>query len=775
MPGQRYRLTRPPTLFSPPAFGPRILRADAARALAPHWPALLALALFLIAGLAALDDYGVTGDETSQQRNVRANVRFVAGDEDALPTRIDQFFGMGFEAGLLLAEQSPGLDHFRGVFLVRHLLTHLSFLTGGLFAYLLARRLFASRLLPPLAMALFLLHPRLYAHAFFNSKDIPFLALFMVALFLAHRAFRRDTVIAFLLLGVAVGALVHLRIMGVVLLAAVPAMRALDFALARDWAERKRILITTCAFALSGALAIYALLPHLWADPVGRSIEWWATLANHPDVHYELFRGAIRVSSDLPADYLPVWFSITTPPFALLLGLTGAASILVGAAAAAGEGLRNKRLRFGLLLVGCFALPVFAVAFLGSNAFNGWRHLYFLWAPFSLLAVFGLRWLASALRLPRLRTAAYGAAGAGLAATLASMALLHPNEQVYFNALVDRVQPERLRMQYPIDYWSHPVRQAWELLLAERPFSVAEANTAGYHSRHTLEENALILPRASRERTSLRPTSDALVMRDGSEADLDRAVHSIKVYGSTMLTIERKDDLRATYAEAADGDLILDSVFDFRRIDGALAVVKEPCAPSFITDTVFRLRIYPADADDLPYWRAGEDFEVVQFQFAGHGALFDGKCVARLALPDYPIADFGVRWDRQFLDEDAARDAAAQAVESGRLLARSLYDVYLASGDADELVYIQEPCDPAGTESRFFLHIVPERESDLPRERRSSGFDNFGFDFHANGALLEDKCVAVAALPPYPIARVRTGQFVSGAGDIWRTEFALGR
>ena len=763
----------PPTLSSP-LFGPGVLRTDAARALAPHWGALLALALFLIAGLAVLDDYGVTGDETSQQRNLSANVRFIAGDEDALPTRIDQFFGMGFEAGLLLAEQALGLDHFRGIFLVRHLLIHLFFLTGGLFAYLLARRLFDARLLALSALALFLLHPRLYAHSFFNSKDLPFLALFMIALFLAHRAFRRETVAAFLLLGVAVGALVQLRIMGVTLLAAVPAMRALDFAFARDWAERKRILITTCAFALSGALAVYALLPHLWADPVGRSVEWWTTLANHPDVHYELFRGAIRVSSDLPADYLPLWFSITTPPFALLLGLMGAASILVMAVAAAGKSLRNARLRFGLLLVGCFALPAFAVAFLGSNVFNGWRHLYFLWAPFSLLAVWGLLGLAATLSARRLRAAAYGATGAGLAATLVSMALLHPNEQVYFNALVDRVAPERLRSQYTIDYWSHPVRQAWELLLAERPFSIAEANTAGYYSRHTLEENALILPRASRERTSLRPTSDALVMRDGSEASLDRAVHSLKVYGSTMLTLERKDDLRATYAEAADGDLILDSVFDFRRIDGALAIVKEPCAPSFITDTVFRLRIYPVDKNDLPYWRAGLDFEVIRFQFAGRGALFDGKCVARVELPDYPIADLGVRWDQEFLDEDAARDAAAQAVESGRLLARSLYDVYLAGGGEPGLVYIQEPCDPVGTEDRFFLHIVPERLDDLPKERRVSGFDNFGFDFHVNGALLEDKCAAVVALPPYPVARIRTGQFVSGAGDIWRTEFAIG-
>ena len=121
-------------------------------------------------------------------------------------------------------------------------------------------------------MLLFLLHPRLYGHSFFNSKDIPFLVMFVVALFLAHRAFRRDKVSAFALLGVGVGVLVNLRIMGVVLLAAVPAMRALDFAFAQGWAERKRVLLTTSVFALAGALTVYALLPYLWGDPIARAV-----------------------------------------------------------------------------------------------------------------------------------------------------------------------------------------------------------------------------------------------------------------------------------------------------------------------------------------------------------------------------------------------------------------------------------------------------------------------------------------------------------------------
>ena len=59
---------------------------------------------------------------------------------------------------------------------------------------MLALRLFGARLPAVAATLLFLLHPRLYAHSFFNSKNLPFLAMFMVALFLTHPAFKRGNV-----------------------------------------------------------------------------------------------------------------------------------------------------------------------------------------------------------------------------------------------------------------------------------------------------------------------------------------------------------------------------------------------------------------------------------------------------------------------------------------------------------------------------------------------------------------------------------------------------
>ena len=420
------------------------------KALAPHWGALLALALFLAAGLAALDDYGGVEDTPWQRHSATANLRYLAsGDLDAFTSALyadhDKFYGIASEVPLLLAERAFGIEDDRAAYLFRHLASHLFFLAGGLFTYMLARRLFGSRLLAVAAMLLFLLHPRIYAHSFFNPKDPPFFAMFMIALFLTHRAFRRDTLSAFALLGVGVGILVNLRIMGIVLLAAVPALRALDFALASGWEERKRVLLTTGGFALAGALTIYAMLPYLWGAPAGRAVEWWTTLSDHPYAPQELFRGTRLPSTDFPVEYLPVWFSITSPPFALLLGAVGAASILVKAARAPRKALRSGRLRFWTLTAGCFAAPVFGVILLDANMFNGWRQMYFLWAPFALLGAFGLQWLVSALGAGVLRAAACGAAGAGFAGVVIAMGLIHPNQHCRMGG-VNRLRPWRWRM-----------------------------------------------------------------------------------------------------------------------------------------------------------------------------------------------------------------------------------------------------------------------------------------------------------------------------------------
>lgn len=758
-------------------------RASVARALAPHWGALVILALFLISGLAILDDYGITWDEPTQRQSVRASLQYVAqGDlrifRDVATFDVDKFYGMGFESILVLSERAFGLNDDRNVYLSRHLLIHLFFLFCGVFAYFLVYGLFRNRLIALFAMPLFLLHPRLYAHSFFNGKDIPFFGMFIVTLFLAHRAFKKDTVMAFALLGAGVGALTHLRIMGVMLFAAVFAMRALDFVFAQGWEERKRVAAATGAFALTGALTVYALLPYLWGAPIERVVEWWTTLSDHQWDVYELFQGTLYHSADFPADYVVVWFSITAAPFALLLGLAGAGAAVGGAAAAPARALRNTRLRFACLALACFALPALSVILLGSNIFNGWRHLYFLWAPFSLTAVFGLHWALSSLKRERLKAAVYGAFGAGIATTLISMALIHPNQQVSFNFFVDRVTPEQLRAQYVMDYWRHPLRQALEWLLEQDPNPAVSAHSRSLTRGDLIKRNWAILPEQDRDRISLSARLDALVLAhephiDERRTPSERTVHAIKVYNNTLLAVEEKQDLEAVYERVMAKEPGIHSIFDVYIEDDSLVYVKDPC---FDTDTAlsirshFILQFIPQNRANLLDEKERTGFEHTWFRFPGYGAQFDGKCVASVPLP-YPITAFrtGQVWRQRDLLWDAEFHPIAyrEAYDRFRVEqpdARSVFDVHVADG---ELIYLKEPCAPADREGRFFLHVVPERADDLPMERQAFGFVKFAFPFFLNGTNYSSGCAALYPLPDYPVAAARTGQRTEDGDDLW--------
>ena len=235
---------------------------------------------------------------------------------------------------------------------------------------------------------------------------------------------------------------------------------------------------------------------------------------------------------------------------------------------------------------------------------------------------------------------------------------------------------------------------------------------------------------------------------------------------------------QTAYRAATAGEPAVRSSFDLYLADGDLVYVKEACDQSD-TETLFFLHIVPERAEDLQQGRrSGFNDLPVDFFLRG-GALFDGKCSMRVPLPDYPIAavrtgqrsaqDGADLWSASFWLNSEPQRAAYRAALAACPVARNVFNLYLLDNN---LAYTQERCGQEDTQDRFFLHIVPERASDLPRNRRQYGFDNLDFDFFARDALFAGRCVATVPLPDYAIASIRTGQFVRGESELWSAEFA---
>ncbi len=798
--------------------------STAAVAFVARHSVLLALAVLAVVGLAVLDDYGVGWDETAQRRITQAAIAYALGDTETLhaPPGLppyDRYYGVVFEVPLVLVERLLGLTDSRAIYLSRHLLTHLCFLAGGGGAAWLAARLFGSRWLALLALGLFVLHPRLYAHSFFNTKDIPFLVAFLGCLALIHRAWQRGGVGAYALCGVGVGVATNLRIMGGGLFVAVMVMRVVDWVRAGNRAERRQVGRTLGVFGLASVLTLYAVSPHLWSNPL-EVVETFTVLSQHPHRPTMLFQGELIHWPAIPAHYIPTWLAITTPPGVLLLSLIGAAGVLWRTLTHPGELLRNPTTRFEGLLVACVLLPVGAVIVLNANVHNGWRQMYFLYAPLCLLAVAGLRRLAGVCRWPALRAGVYGLAMAGLAGVVIEMVGIHPHQYVYFNWLVDRNTPEYLRGQYYEAYRSQTYREGLEYLLQRYPASPVSLVPSRPSGRPGIQYtmNRGILPKAARRR---------IVFADGMEEEGDfyvtshvftgwgdrfdhpfaPIVYTRQVYNNTILTVSASDPAlvdaataeryRQLYRATTAGPPLLRSAFDLYLDGTTLTWVKAPCRPADVRGrfVVHVVPVDPADAAaaDRPAWRRTPGTEVLNFIFPDYGVRVDGACLIRRTLPPYPIQTLEARlfvpggpdlW-RVSIDLAPAGvratdllEATYRAAVAAPPVARSDFALYL---DGRTLTYVKEGCQRADTQGRFFLHVFPRDRAVLAAARRPFGFAVLDFSFHRwrhrlphvqQAARFADKCLATVRLPAYPLARLRTGQ-VASEKPVWAVEFPV--
>ena len=794
-----------PSMFPPPlAIPPQLsgkLRA-ALSFLAGHG-GLLVCALFLLAGLNLAGDYGFGLDELHQRGIAQANGNYILNQVGIVPNGSidpelyqDRYYGIAFELPLLLAEQALGLEDPYYIHRFRLTVIHLFFIIGAFFCYRLACRWLGSRLLALFALLIFLLHPRIYAHSFFNSKDLPFLSMFIIALYLLERAFRRDTPAAFLLLGIGVGLLTNLRIMGLLLVFAVIALRGLDWLQAGAGKERKRVLGMAGLFLLAAGLTWYAVTPYAWANPVGYLAATLSVTVDFPHPFPNLFQGEWLLPNELPPHYTVTWFGITTPPPLLLLGGIGAAAV-VAAGFRRPRGLfRCPGGRWPGLLLACFLLPPLAVALLGSSQYNDWRHSYFLYVPFGLLAAGGLSWLTAAFAGRRpWRVGVYGLTAAGLGLALLQIIQLHPLQHLYFNFLVDRTTPEYLRTQYSMGYGELAWAAAAQRVLKSYPGETLVARTGHWWG-------FALLPPGDRAR--LRPHPGGKGQADYHLFDAPAADYAPpdavfnagyrRLYNNTIIDLRPLDSSRMAdravaaygeiYRQAVDGEPIIRADYNVYRQGQRLTFVKENC-PADSRDAWFGAQPYPPEP---PRRDGGNPFVAAATappgSFGNYGVRLGDTCLAVVQLPaavggDVVISQSNLGkvsaaslvWQELYsLSPPGLREYIARLREEQPPAASNAFAVFLdrMAGGGYRLLYAKENCAWAEYETLTFLHISPENRADLPFYLWAGGVDNREFLLRRYGVrALGGDCIAVFPLPDYPIASLLTGQAGAWAKNLY--------
>ena len=238
--------------------------------------------------------------------------------------------------------------------------------------------------------------------------------------------------------------------------------------------------------------------------------------------------------------------------------------------------------------------------------------------------------------------------------------------------------------------------------------------------------------------------------------------------------------LRADYAALAAAEPVARDYFDLYDLDNRLLYLRETCAAAD-TEAAFFLHIVPEEITDLPEAMQAAGFAHAGFEFVQRGGPFDGKCLAAVALPDYPIKEMRTGqhipgqnaplWSVQLIaapNFDQLR-ADYAALSAANPVIRDYFDLYWQD---NRLLYLRETCAADDTAAGFFLHIVPADLADLPAKRRDAGFAQGGFEFVRRGGHFDGKCLAAVSLPDYPIREMRTGQHIPGQGDVWSAVIA---
>ena len=534
----------------------------------------------------------------------------------------------------------------------------------------------------------------------------------------------------------------------------------------------------------SFAAALYAAWPLLWRDP-SELAEAVRVLSRHPAIIADLFRGELVEWPNIPWDYIPAWILITTPPIALALAALGIAAVAARVRAADWrDTLGDSTARFGLLTAACLILPVAAAIALNSNLYNGWRQMYFLHAPMSVLAAFGLRCAAAAISKPRrlLRAAALAIAALGIALVVVQMVRIHHYQNDYFNFLANKTGVSE---RWMMDYWNVSHKAALERMLILQPAGRVSVNPCEpgerFYRAHDILRNFALIPREDRMRMSVNEFSpDFCIAREAVE----NAAWTREVYGETILSlVDMRDaaraDYAAAYAAAKSAKPDYEAHFDVYAVDGMLIYLREPCAEGDERGT-FKARAHPFHPDETRRYALEDGFDKVSFGFRRYGGIIGDACLMALRMPDYPIESVTIAyrprgserdtWSADILVNDHIK--AYETAMSALPFARSGYDIY---ADGGALIYLKPQCAEDDIRARFFLSVFPSDPADLPQERRDAGLrhEPLNFNFHQYGAAFDGKCVIIRRdLPDYPIDSIETDQWIAGERGLWRAEFA---
>ena len=428
--------------------------------------------LYLSIGLIIFKDYGISLDEPFNRMNGLVSLRYVV-EKFSIPLDLHQvtvhipdfhtyikstsniniIYGVIFDLPLALIEVLFNLQDTRDIYLTRHLFNFFVFFVSTICFYHLINFQFKSKGLALIGVLLLILSPRIFAHSFFNSKDIIFLSLMIFAIFFSLKTLNQNGIKYIFLAAFFTALATALRVPGCYILILTIFFYYLNYD--KEKHEFSRLKFSLYYFLLFLA-SLYLLWPFLWENPLTNFIYSFKLLGKIPYSFYTLYLGEFVNTKNLPWHYFFVWFFISTPPIFLLLIIYGffiVCKTLLKNLSFIDENDKNflwktnyEMNAFFILCV--FIVPIFLTILLNSTVYNGWRHFYFVYPALVFLAINSLQFIY--LHFKKIITKSiYLLLITQMLFSIYFIIISHPIQSIYFNSPSKKI----FANQFVYDYW----------------------------------------------------------------------------------------------------------------------------------------------------------------------------------------------------------------------------------------------------------------------------------------------------------------------------------
>ena len=458
--------------------------------------------VIFITGLAVFRDYGVPWDEVFAHKRAILSWNYMFSGDNGLQSYRGRFHGPAFEILLYWIERTAGISgDLRSAYLMRHFGVFLLFYLSLITFYLLCRKRFNSWKIGILGVLFMVLSPRIFAQAFYNSKDIGFMSVFIISIYTLSRYLERKTFIWACIHAFVCAVLIDIRILGFIVVPLTLVFFSTD--LMKNIIRREKILRKAMTIAVYGLLLpvlVVLFWPLLWERPLYTFIEALNVMAKYPLKLGVLYMGQHLVSQGLPWHYIPVWILVTTPVLYSICFLAGLCSVVSRWILKGGPGY--ERTVSDLIFLAWFFLPLSAVMINKTTLYDGWRHMLFIYPAFLVLALDGvvaLQGFFSKRCEGKVRTAANSFLALAVLVSGVNIAWFmirwHPYQNVYFNFLAGK-DMKAAKKNFDLDYWGLSYRKVLEYILANDKravIAVYSANDPGYY-------NSFILGKKDRKR-----------------------------------------------------------------------------------------------------------------------------------------------------------------------------------------------------------------------------------------------------------------------------------